>query len=387
MIKAFRWTVLMVCAALAMPIMAVTTSNSGAMPADKGVFATAPTRHGDRKWRIAYVEGGEYIDYQKTLLETVRGLMKLGWIETADIPAQTGEETTAVWEWLTTKARSDYIEFLADGHYTAHWDEAMRPTMVESLMDRLVNRRDIDLLIAMGTQAGQDFANHQHETPTMVLSASDPLGSNIIKSVEDSGLRHVHATIDPNRYERQVRVFHEMMGFKRLGVAYEDSVNGRSYAAIEVVEKVAHERGFEVVRCHTRTDIPSAEEAEASVIGCFDQLAGKVDAIYVTVQQGVSMRSIPTLVELSNEHHIPTFSQSGSEEVKLGFLVSLSQAGFRYVGEFHAETFAKIFNGAAPNDLNQLFEEPPKIAINLKTAEAIGFDPPVIILGAADEIF
>ena len=37
--------------------------------------------------------------------------------------------------------------------------------------------------------------------------------------------------------------------------------------------------------------------------------------------------------------------------------------------------------------LEQLFEEPPKIAINLKTAELIGFDPPVDILLAADEIF
>ena len=37
--------------------------------------------------------------------------------------------------------------------------------------------------------------------------------------------------------------------------------------------------------------------------------------------------------------------------------------------------------------LLQLFEEPPKIAINLKTAEIIGFDPPIVLLGATDEIF
>ncbi len=37
--------------------------------------------------------------------------------------------------------------------------------------------------------------------------------------------------------------------------------------------------------------------------------------------------------------------------------------------------------------MEQLFEEPPKIAINIKTAEIIGFDPPVDILLAADEIF
>ena len=37
--------------------------------------------------------------------------------------------------------------------------------------------------------------------------------------------------------------------------------------------------------------------------------------------------------------------------------------------------------------LGQAFEQPPKIAINLKTAELIGFDPPIVLLGAADEIF
>jgi hypothetical protein len=93
------------------------------------------------------------------------------------------------------------------------------------------------------------------------------------------------------------------------------------------------------------------------------------------------------LVNIANKNRIPTFSQSGSEEVKQGFLLSLSQAGFHYVGEFHAETFAKVFNGARPNQLSQLFEEPPKVAVNLKTAKIIGFNPPLLLLGAADEIY
>ena len=76
-----------------------------------------------------------------------------------------------------------------------------------------------------------------------------------------------------------------------------------------------------------------------------------------------------------------------NKQVKYGFLASLSQAGFRYIGEFHAEITAKILNGAKPGELPQLFEEPPKIALNLKTAETIGFDPPVDIMLAADEIY
>ena len=105
-------------------------------------------------------------------------------------------------------------------------------------------------MIAMGTWAGKDLANNRHHTPMMVLSTSDPIGSGIIKSVEDSGLDHVHARVDPYRYERQVRIFHDLVTFKKLGVAYEDSVIGRSYAAVEMIENVAKERNFEVFHCH-----------------------------------------------------------------------------------------------------------------------------------------
>ena len=150
---------------------------------------------------------------------------------------------------------------------------------------------------------------------------------------------------------------------------------------------MAAERDFKIVRCFTKSDIADTGLAEQSVKDCFVNLAQNADAIYVTVQGGVSLKSIPDLVRIANSHGIQTFSQSGSEEVKYGFLMSISQAGFKYVGQFQAETLGKVFNGAIPRQLNQIFEEPKKIAINLKTAKAVGFDPPIDVLGAADEIY
>lgn len=368
-------------------LVAVAFGPFSAAAANKPDFSMEPTTNNGKKWRIAYYEGGPYIDYQLIFTETIRGLMKLGWIEWSELPAQEGEETTKLWKWLVTKADSKYLEFLADGHYTAAWDDEKADKMAARVIRRLNERDDIDLLIAMGTRAGKDMANGQHDTPTMVVSASDPLASGIIKSVEDSGFDHVHATLDPNRYERQIRIFHEIIDFKKVGVIYENTVDGRSYAAIDMVEKVAGERGFKVVTCFAVSDIPDVDKREKEYMDCFRKLAKKVDAVYVTVHGGVSARTIPQIVEIANRHRLPTFSQSGSEEVKQGILVSISQAGFKYVGEFHAQTFAQVFNGAMPNQLDQLFEEPPKIALNLKTAEDIGFDPPVVILGAADEIY
>jgi ABC-type uncharacterized transport system substrate-binding protein len=350
-------------------------------------YSTSPTTNNGEKWRIGYYEGGEYIDYQKIFTETINGLMKLGWIEKADLPDQKGEQTKELWSWLASTANSKYLEFVKDAHYSANWDDKVREKTAAKVMKRLNEKKDIDLMIAMGTWAGQDLANNSHSTFTEVVSASDPVASGIIKSVEDSGYDHVHAQIDPYRYERQLRVFHDIVGFKKMGICYEDTEAGRSYAAIDKVEKVAKERGFEIVRCFTKSDVADQKLAEESVKMAFRELVKNSDAIYVTVQGGVSYTSIPELASIANTHQIPTFSQSGSEEVKYGFLASISQAGFKYIGEYHAEVTAKILNGAKPRALPQLFEEPPKIAINLKTAERIGFDPPVDILLAADEIF
>lgn len=346
-----------------------------------------PVTNNGQPWRIGYYEGGEYSEYQKLLIETVKGLMKLGWIEDKVIPEQSGEQTAKLWQWLSRELDSSYIQFVADAHYNAGWDDTERVRTRERILKRLNSRQDLDLMLANGTWAGQDLATDAHQLATIVVNASDPLAAGIIKSVDDSGHEHVHATIDPNLHRRQLLVFHDLVGFKRLGVAYENTVSGRSYAAVDVIEALAKERNYEVVSCHTISDISDTRQAEQSVLECFQKLASRVDAIYVTSQGGVNLHSLPQLVAIANKAGVPTFSQTGPEEVKYGILLSLSRAGYRYIGLFHAKTLARVFNGMQPGELGQLYEEPPKMAVNLKTANRIGFNPPLLLLGAADEIY
>jgi len=356
--------------------------------ADKGDSSTAPRDNNGKKWRIGYYEGGEYNDYQLTLTATIKSLMDLGWIEAAEIPPQEGIQTKGLWTWLAEQAKSDYLEFPKDAYYSADWDDALRGKMAPEILDRLNQKKDIDLMLAMGTWAGKDIANDKHNTPTVVLSTSDPVASGIIKSTEDSGYDNVHARVDPTRYERQLQVFNDIIAFNRLGIFYENTETGKIYAALEKVEEIAKERGFEIVTCHTISDTPDIKVAEESVVKCLNELGEKkVEAIYISKQNGVNPESLPKLVGILNGYRIPAFSQSGSEEVRRGILLSISLAGFKYNGRFHAETIAKILNGAKPRDLDQVFESPPKIAINLATASIIGYDPPVDVLGAADEIF
>ncbi len=373
------------CTALIFCVLVVW--GSAAQASDKGNFSTKPVTHNGEKWRIGYFEGGEYINYQLNFVAIVKALMDSGWIEKIPIPAQAGEQTAGLWQWLGANIRSNYIEFVKDAHYTGNWDKALIEKMVPQIVSRLNNTKDIDLIIAAGTRAGLKLATNDHHVPTLVISTTDPLAAGIIKSVGDSGFDHVHARVDPYRHDRQIRVFYHFIKFHKLGIAYLDTERGRSYAALDSVKKVAAEEGFEIVPCFTTDESPDVKQDEESVKKCFETLCQTSDAIYVTAQNGIHATSIPDLVKIANKYRIPTFAQSHSEQVKYGFLMSISRANFQYVGKFYADTMAKIFNGAKPRDLGQLFEAPSKIAINMKTAKIIGYEPSMDALSVADEIF
>jgi ABC-type uncharacterized transport system substrate-binding protein len=318
----------------------------------------------------------------------MEGLMELGWIERVALPSPEKKDSQILWEWLVENAHSDYIEFAEDGFVSAAWDDELRERLGKELVQRLRSERDIDLMLALGTRAGQDLATDEHSVPTIVITSTDPIKSGIVKSADDSGLDHVHARVDPHRNERQVTIFHELVAFNRLGVAYEDSVAGRNYAAIDIIRSLGKDRGFEIIECHTLSDIPDRTVAGESVTECFEALSKTSDAIYVTMQGGVNRDTIPQLVKIANNYRIPTLSQIGEKGVQAGLLVSVSSFyASKKSGRFFASVIARIFNGARPRQLSQVLEESPNISLNLKTAEIVGLYLKADILAAADNVF
>lgn len=343
------------------------------------------TNHGKR-WRIGYYEGGIYKNYPINLLCICQGLAQLGWLKQETIAAiKDSMDSRSIWQHLTDSP-GPYIEFSSNAFWSSNWQTSLRHENRKAILSKL-KKKEIDFMIAMGTWAGQDLVNQLHCVPTMVVSTSDPVQSGIIKSPYDSGFNHVHVRCDPNRYKRQLHLFHNIFEFKRLGLVYEDTIEGRSYAAVNDVRQVAKEKDFQVISCEAPFSGVLPEASTDRLIQCHRELAPKIDALFMTVHRGVDEHRMDEIMAPLLKFDIPTWSQRGSQEVKKGVLMSISRKEFKTIGTYHAEIMARILNGAKPRDLNQIFEDPQVIAINLKTAAAIGFRPPKGLMKVVDEIY
>jgi len=350
-------------------------------------YPTAPRlkdNHG--KFRVAYLQGGPFFEYDEVLAALVHALARNGWARQITIPPEATRTAQDLFAYLAAhKEWSDYLEFPPDAFFDSGWQDRSRAANQQ----KILKRTDIDMILAFGTWAGSDMKEMPKEfdrVPVVVVDVSDPLRSRIVDSNQDTGRDSLTARVDPRRYQRQVRLFHDVVGFRKLGVAFEGTVEGRSYAAIEDIDVVARKKGFTVVKAEHPGYFKSRGEAEKWLIRSARELAARVDAFYLTQQLGLNDQTLPQLIEIFNQKKIPVFSQTGSAEVKKGVLLSIATAGYRHEAEYQARKIAQILNGAKPRDLPLLFEDPANIAINLNTARKIGFDPPVDILEAADEI-
>jgi len=122
-------------------------------------------------------------------------------------------------------------------------------------------------------------------------------------------------------------------------------------------------------------------------MACYRRLAQEADAVYVFGSVANTPEFVAELAKVLRDARTPSFSMNGGEEVRAGIMMSLADSNKRGVGLFHAETIARILNGATPRSLDQVWTEPSHLALNLDTIRRIGFNPPLEVLLAAEEVY
>jgi putative ABC transport system substrate-binding protein len=234
----------------------------------------------------------------------------------------------------------------------------------------------VDVIVTSG--AAVDAVKQATTTiPVVFAIGADPVGSGHAASLARPGGNVTGLSLQaPDVAGKRLEFLGRMKpGLRRLAilanVGYPASVT-----EVGEVETAARALGYEVVRLEIRR----AEDIEPA----FNSVKGRADALYVCGFDPVVNGNRTRINALAVAMQLPTvFGEQNY--VDAGGLMSYGPNFpdlFRRAGDF----VDKILRGAKPADLP--VEQPTKfdLAINLKTAKALGLEVPPTLLALADEV-
>jgi putative ABC transport system substrate-binding protein len=238
-------------------------------------------------------------------------------------------------------------------------------------------RSGVDLVVAWTTLAAIAASRATATIPIVMVSVADPVGSGVVAELARPGGNITGVSnMAPELSGKIVQLLVEIVtALKRVGVVRNPN-NPSNTASLRETAQAIRALGLEL-------EVVDAKAAED-----FDSAFARLSAQGV---DGVVLLSDPELIkhrvriaELAQKTRLPTAFQR-RENVEAGGLLSYGSDLNDQVRQ--AAVFAdRILKGARPAELP--VEQPTKfvLAINLKTAKALGLTIPPTLIARADEV-
>ena len=232
----------------------------------------------------------------------------------------------------------------------------------------------VDVIAAFGDLAPKAVQQASTTIP-IVAMADDILGAGIVTSLSRPGVNTTGVTImAPELSEKRLEVLREMLpGIRRVAALW-DPTTGASQ--VSTTERAARTLKLELQILEVRR--------REDVVGAF-RLARAGGAEALSVFSSPFLASvIQEIIALSAEYRLPTVYQ-WKEHVEAGGLISYGPS-LEPLWRQAATLVAKILKGTKPADLP--IEEPAKLelAVNARTAKALGMTIPTSVLIQADHV-
>ena len=235
----------------------------------------------------------------------------------------------------------------------------------------------VDLIVTGETGNATKAAQMASDrVPIVFIGGSDPVGLGLVKSFARPGGNITGiADLDVELAPKRMEIFREMVpALKRVLFVY-DAANAYAVTLLRMHRDAARRLGLMLVERPVRTQ----EEAQAAIVGA---RKGDVDGIFSP--RLLSLNIPGFILEVGAKGTVPTMFHSVFY-VERGGLASYA-ADQHELGRVAARLVDRILKGAKPADLP--VEQPTKfeLAINLKTAKALGLTIPQSILLRADRV-
>lgn len=268
------------------------------------------------------------------------------------------------------------LGFIEGQNVAVDWREyGLRIDPVSEFATELVKTR-VDVILALG-EPGIRAAQHATASIPIVGSADDMVGSGLVRSLARPGGNTTGISILATELDgkRQEILAEAMPGLRRMATLADSNITAP--AQLKALEDAARARGIElsIHRIARPEEIPAAiDAAKASGASALNVLASPILG-----------SNRPIILELVAALRLPAMYQ-WPEAARQGGFVAYGPRLVETFRELMAPSLVKVLRGAKPADLP--VQQPTKfeLAINLKTAKALGLTIRESFLVRADEV-
>jgi len=234
-----------------------------------------------------------------------------------------------------------------------------------------------DVIVCSGTDATKSAQLATSSIPIVFANVADPVGTGIVTSLARPG----GTTTGFANYEYAI-------GGKWLEVLHETAPRVNRFAVMQAANNPSFDgfmREIENAATRLRVQVTAAPVRNASDIEHkIEMLAREPNAGLIVLPDGLMISQRDPIVRLVAQHQLPTIY---SERVftSIGGLISYSYDAVAQFGQA-ASYVDRILKGAKPSELPVQGPTRFELAINRKTAKALGITVPDKLLGTADKV-
>ncbi|MCD6249375.1 MAG: TolC family protein [candidate division Zixibacteria bacterium] len=251
-----------------------------------------------------------------------------------------------------------------DGFKSAEWDREKSRTMARELKQN----KAIDLVVALGPWTVEDLLAVDFNRPIVAALRYDPAIEGLLDDRGRPIADNLTVRLRPNKLVSDITYLTSLTPVKKLGLLSFPSDN-KTDQLLAAVRNLGSRLGFEVVTAegYDRNDT-------YAFFNAYNQLSGKVDALYLPPLWGFNSDKIRQFYAMVGRDKILSFSSEGQYHALRGALASGSLESSLAKAHYHAWKVVRIMDGATPGDLPTVFADDPGLTINESTARQLGMD-------------
>ncbi|MGB6279159.1 MAG: TolC family protein, partial [Syntrophobacteria bacterium] len=275
-------------------------------------------------------------------------------------------------EILTLTSREFDVRFPAAKSIEGSWEKEK----IERSVDKLLDDPQVDLVITLGYLATY-YVCHKGKLPKPVVApiVGDAKLQNLPLKDGASGVKNLSYIDSFVSFERDIKVFREMVPFRKLVVLARETM----LESIPWLEKKLRQTAYEYT---IDVDIVPVELSAEQALAAF---SSDTDAVYLMPLPQLTPREFRKLVYGMILRRLPSFSMLGGANVEAGVLASVAPRDqFLRITRRIALNVQRILLGEEASNLKVAFPLGEKLTINMATGRAIGFYPSWSELTEAD---